>query len=144
LIGERERAAIAAAQARARAHPIPLSEIREGAVDRPVNTLKLSDRKPNWRRRHQSEQVLIPRGYRAAISVEEQPAGMCWHLSISVERTDPTKMPSVEAVRMIAEAFGIDFDISIEHGGVWTEEYEPGRHAVNIVSVFAPGHKGTA
>ena len=46
-----------------------------------------------------------PNGYRAAISFEQQPPGLCAHLSISVDT--PGNLPSPESVEMIAEVFGL-------------------------------------
>jgi hypothetical protein len=73
---------------------------------------------------------LIPYGYRAAISFEHQPAGLCRHLSISIEK-DPGTMPGMEAVKAIAEYFGVSFEDSHK----WVEEYEPRRFAINLVSL---------
>jgi hypothetical protein len=145
VIGEREKAEIARAIARARKRPLPWTVGRKMYVtDRPV--LKLADRRPGApsREDHRPVQVLIPYGYRAMLSFEEQPAGMCMHLSISVERADPKWNPSVPAVAMIAAEFGIGLDRAQRDGTVWMEEYEPGRHAVNILVVTEPRQEGHA
>lgn len=143
LIGEREKADIAAAIQRARRHPVPLDFVRAAAVpDKPLVTL--ADRKPGFTRPTKLEQVLIPIGYRAAVSVEEQPPGVCLHLSISVERADPKWMPSLAAVKMIAREFGIDFTTARRQGFIWQEEYEPGRHAINLLKVLEPRQEGRA
>jgi hypothetical protein len=142
LLGNEEKVAIDRAIKRARKRPLPFDLGRRMALPDQF-TVKLADRRPGAPSReqhHRPEQVLIPIGYRAMVSFEEQPAGMCMHLSISVERDDPSKMPSVEAVAMIAEAFGI---IPAE-AKVWLEEYEPGRHAVNIVKLVTPTPGGHA
>jgi len=145
LIGEKEKAAIRTAIERARRRPLPWDAGRDIMMsDRPV--LKLDDRRPATsavRARHRPEQVLIPIGYRAMVSFEQQPAGMCMHLSISVERKDPKFTPSVPAVTAIAQEFGIGPD-AMHDGKVWMEEYEPGRHAVNIVVVTEPRAEGHA
>jgi hypothetical protein len=141
LIGDKEKAQIEGAIARARRHPLPLEIGRQMALpDKPV--VKLADRRPDAPvRRFPPEQVLIPIGYRAAVSFEEQAAGLCMHLSISVERIDPKWAPSEPAVNTIAEAFGIQL---ADADMVWIEEYEPGRHAVNIVKVTEPRPEGRA
>jgi hypothetical protein len=142
LIGQREKAAIRTAVERARKRPVPFDWVRQHALeDRPV--LKLADRKPGYRRTIEPQNVLIPYGYRAAVSFEEQPAGMCMHLSISVERPDPKWNPSVPAVTMIAQEFGISPN-AMNEGSVWLEEYEPGRHAVNILVLTKPRQEGHA
>jgi hypothetical protein len=121
-----------------------LSFIREFAVaDKPI--VKLADRKPGYQERpRRPEEVLIQIGYRANVSVEEQPAGLFLHLSISVERTDPTRMPSVTAVTTIAEAFGIDYAAAQQQGLIWMEEYDPGRHAINLLKLIVPRKEGHA
>ena len=43
-------------------------------------------------------------------------------------------MPSLEAVQMIAEEFGVPFPPD----KVWNEEFDPGEFAVNLVSLYAP------
>ena len=124
-----KQAEIDAAVAYAEAHPLPWSVLRHG-VTKDVREVKLADRPPGFER-PASEHVLIPYGYRAAISVEEQPAGFLHHLSVSVDR--PGKVPSMAAVRMIAEAFGIKAWIKI-----WLEEFDPGHHAVNVLELYKP------
>jgi hypothetical protein len=42
-------------------------------------------------------------------------------------------MPGVEAVKLIASHFGVSFEDSHK----WTEEYEPGRYAINLVALDA-------
>jgi hypothetical protein len=120
-----------------------LSFIREARVEDKA-VVKLADRKPGFRRPHRPEEVLIPIGYRAAVSVEEQPAGLFLHLSISVERADPKLMPSVEAIIGIAAEFGIDYQTAIQQGLIWMEEYEPGRHAINLLKLIVPRQEGHA
>jgi hypothetical protein len=145
LIDGQAKAEIARAIMRARKRPLPWDIGRQMMVtNRPV--LKLADRVPGApsREDHRPEQVLIPKGYRAMVSFEEQPAGMCMHLSISVERKDPTKMPSIPAVQAIAAEFGINYEREQREGSVWMEEYEPGRHAVNILVVSEPRQEGHA
>jgi hypothetical protein len=143
LIGVKEKTAITAAIERARSHPLPLSSVREGAVaDKPV--VKLTDRKPGYVRPHEPEEVLIPIGYRAAVSAEEQPSGLFLHLSISVERSDPKLMPSITAIMTIADAFGINYETAERQGLIWMEEYDPGRHAINLLKLIVSPQEGHA
>lgn len=136
IIGETERERIREVVAEAKAHPVSLSLLRQGMADN-TPVLKLKDRKPGFER-PPSAHVTFPGGYRAAFSIEEQPAGFCTHLSISVERKG--KMPSVEAVQMICEEFGVPFPP--DRG--WNEEFEPGQYAVNLLSLYAPAKEGHA
>jgi hypothetical protein len=141
MIGTKEQTEIATAIERARKRPTPLEAVRAGAVaDKLV--VKLTDRKPGFKSPAKTEQVLIPIGYCANVSFEEQPAGMCIHLSISVERDDPKMMPSIEAIRAIASEFGINFTEARLLGLMWMEEYEPGRHAVNLLKLITPTQEG--
>jgi len=49
----------------------------------------------------------LPGGWRIALSVEEQPAGPCMHLSVSVYPRDAeTPLPGVEGVKAIAHELG--------------------------------------
>jgi len=143
LIDGKAKSEIARAIERARKRPLPWNIGRQMMVaDRP--TVRLTDRNAGApsRESHRPEQVLIPIGYRAMVSFEEQPDGMCMHLSIGVERKDPTRVPSVESVKMIAKEFGIDFPEGVDK--MWMEEFEPGRHAINMVVLTAPRQEGHA
>lgn len=53
------------------------------------------------------------------------------HLSISVDTKG--SLPSPQAVELLAEEFGIAFPP--KSGLVWTEEFEPGHHAVNVIEL---------
>ncbi len=121
---------IKAAVEYAEAHPIPWSELKEGALGEEVKELKLVDRKPGFER-PLSENVLIPVGFRVAFSVEEQPAGWLHHLSVSVDT--PGKLPSIPAVVMICKEYGIK-----NWDRVWVEEFDPGHSAVNILELYKP------
>ena len=139
IITPAERARAAEIIAEAKAHPVPLTTVRQGTLDH-VKLLRLKDRNPELVR-PKSAHMMFPGGYRAAFSVEQQPSGMCSHLSISVEgRSRRGMMPSVEAVQAICEVFGVRFPPDMG----WTEEFEPGEFAVNLVSVYAPAQEGKA
>lgn len=139
MIGATEREKIAEVIAYAKAHPIAFDQLRDGIVSaRPV--LELADRK-SGHERPPSQHVVFPGGYRAAFSIEAQPAGLCSHLSISVfGRSKRGMMPGLEAVKMICEEFGVPFPP--DKG--WNEEFEPGEYAVNLVSLYAPAQEGRA
>lgn len=127
MIGEAERAQIADVIADALAHPV---QATSDSVTDYRQVLELKDRNPKLIR-PPSAHVLLPVGYRAAYSVEAQPVGLCSHLSVSVEgRATKGMMPSVEAVQMIAEEFGVPYPPGLG----WIEEFEPGEYAINLVS----------
>lgn len=101
--------------------------------------VSLADRKPGSERSVASENVLIPFGYRAAISFEEQPAGIVRHLSVSVDTKG--RVPSIPAVEMIAKEFGFTkLDPSTTR--IWVEEFDPGHMAINVVQIAAPAQGG--
>jgi hypothetical protein len=127
VLSPEKRAEITEAVKRAEAHALPLSLVKTG-ITAPTFDLKLADRKPGFAR-PASEAVEIPFGYRAAFSIEEQPIGLCDHLSVSVD--DPARLPSPEAVKLIAEAFGMPFNELVT---LWLEEFEPGHRAVNVIT----------
>lgn len=125
-------AQIKAAIARARENPTLWEHLKDIAIDPAKAEVTLADRKPG----HKSidaEHVLIPMGYQAAISFEYQPAGLCRHLSISVDTKG--RVPTSEAAHMIAKEFGFSPRVD----AVWLEEFEPGHHAVNLVEVVREG-----
>lgn len=128
IIDAKVRAEIATALQRAEANPISAELLAAGAVEPTTEVLSLADRKPGFER-PESESVIIPVGYRAAISVEEQPFGLARHLSVSVERVGMTPHPN--ALEMIADEFGMPKSAWIT---LWLEEFEPGHHAVNVLT----------
>lgn len=137
-IGATEREAIAEAKRLAAANLVPLSVMKAGTLA----DLKLMsfEERSKIGVKPPGISVLIPVGYRAAFSYEAQPDGVCSHLSIGVEgRRRKGMLPSPEAVAAIAKAFGVPFPP--DKG--WTEEYEPGEYAINLVSFFPP-KQGTA
>lgn len=76
--------------------------------------------------------ITIPFGHEVAISYEQQPAGLALHLSVSVDT--PGQIIHPAAFDMIAKLYGMvpPFDM------IWLEEFEPGHHAVNAVSLVQP------
>jgi hypothetical protein len=139
IIGATEREQIAAAIAYAKANPVTFDKMRN-AVVADTKLLKLKDRQPGHER-PPSAHIVLPGGYRCAFSVEEQPAGFCSHLSVSVVgRSRKGMMPSVEAVTMIAQEFGVPFPPD----KIWNEEFDPGEYAINLLSLYAPAQEGNA
>jgi hypothetical protein len=139
MIGATEREKIAKIVAYAKAHPLTFDTLRK-AVVADTEVLELKDRQPGHER-PPSQHVIFPGGYRAAFSIEQQPPGLCTHLSISVfGRAKKGMMPSPQAVAAICEEFGVPFPP--DKG--WTEEFDPGEFAVNLVSLYAPTPQGRA
>jgi hypothetical protein len=131
IVNDEVRAAIAARIALARKHPVPASAFEQLKANEYKTDLTLADRPPDFER-PASELVIIPMGYHCAFSFEEQPAGLCRHLSVSVDEAG--KLPSPQAVEAIAIEFGFTTP-PLKTSLIWTEEFDPGHRAVNLVQV---------
>jgi hypothetical protein len=136
MIGATEREKITEIIAWAKAHPVSFDTVRKAAVPA-KDRVMLSDRRPDHER-PRSRHLDIPVNFTAAYSVEEQPAGFCAHLSVSVCRRRPGAMPNPQAVKMIAEEFGIPPFDGDDPVRMWVEEYAPGEFAVNLVHLYQP------
>jgi hypothetical protein len=131
LITTEVKAEIAVAIVNARRAPVPIDVVKAMATP-DKTTITLADRPPGFS--PASQHVDIPIGYRAAISFEEQPAGLVRHLSVSVDT--PGNYPNVPAVQMIAHEFGIEWSPDSDDVRVWLEEFDPGHFAVNLVGLI--------
>lgn len=77
--------------------------------------------------------IKLPVGFNVTYSHENQPPGLCHHISISVDRRN--KLPSPEAVEMILEAFEMrPISASLK---VWPEIIA-GEKAVNVLQLVQP------
>ena len=74
--------------------------------------------------------IHLPEGFRVVYSIEEQPKGLCHHLSISV---DGNLYPSEVAVQEIMKEFGIKTKIS-QCTSVWIEKEV---RAINILDLIS-------
>lgn len=144
LIGEAEQQALVAAVERARKHPRSINEVMHtaGQIDQTTDVVTLADRKAALPKRA-PEVVALPVGYVAAISFEEQPAGMCMHVSMSTMKAG--MIPRPEAMAMVLETIGVRADVPRR---VWIEEFEidgkSGGYAINVVAVMEPAQGGHA
>lgn len=75
--------------------------------------------------------IEIPDGFRVTYTVEQQPAGPCRHMSVSVKTLSKRRGPSVEAVQTLMREFG--FINPLERTMSWLEDTSFGRMAINIV-----------
>ncbi|MCK1670366.1 hypothetical protein [Bradyrhizobium sp. 150] len=150
VIGEAEQQEIISAIAVARARPTPWAKLKVIADGNEGPTLDLKDRKhadlvETIHREYPSQCVKLGT-YEAAISFEEQPAGLMKHLSVSSARRG--RVPGPEVMQMVCEAFGFDETVCRAMGGerasvlkperaarAWVEEFAPGRHAINVVEL---------
>jgi hypothetical protein len=133
LLGDDEHAAINAAIARARANPMPFNA--EVATNDDTDRLLLDERKPGateWRDQYPAQLVRLG-SYTAAISFEQQPAGLFRHMSVAVDKRG--SLPGLEAIEALVTAFGFSGVPLQRPGKTWSEEYRPGHFAFNIVEL---------
>jgi hypothetical protein len=137
IIGPPERNAIANALSNARDQTASMETVTNWAASIPQgrSSVRLKDRKAGFKRPPVQE-VLIEDGFRVCISFENQPMGLCRHLSVSVDTKVTEGLPSREAVSVLMHEFGIKPDRVIAG---WTEEYEPGEWAVNVLALDDEG-----
>jgi hypothetical protein len=76
---------------------------------------------------------VIPLGYRCVFTLEEQPPGICRHLSISV--LGEGAAPNPEAVEALATEFGFRGGLT-EMDAVYPETIAKNKCAVNLVQSF--------
>src|SRR4051794_26652870 len=137
---------IKAVVAQARANVIPWETMRGLAIDdsaMPTGTLTMSQRKPGSERRPPSIAVHFEGGVTAALSFEEQPAGILRHLSVSTGRSGKNHLINPTILAMLATEFGFrEFPPSV--GRVWVEEYGPDYWAVNVVELEVEREAGHA
>jgi hypothetical protein len=127
IVGQAEREAIKNVLARARSKPVPRNLVEQGKLD-PGRVLKLADRPAGWER-PASDHVMLG-SYRVAVSFEDQPIGLCIHLSASSAR--PGFVPGQQVMDAILSEFGIEKTMI---GMSWLEEFDPGHHAINVVAL---------
>jgi len=131
LIDAAARAAIDQARERAKTHVISREVLEAGAAPNKFS-VTLADRRPGFER-PPSEHLMLGT-YRVAFSLEDQPMGLCGHLSAS--SPDPGKVPGPEVMEVIAREFGFVGDWPQEVR-VWLEEFDPGHNAVNLLWVVS-------
>ncbi len=130
VLGEEQRELIRYSLAMAREKPVSLDYVIANRLPNESKVVSYRD-KPTCER-PPSVMFELPVGFTVAISIEEQPAGRCKHLSVSVDAKGA--LPPPAAFRMIAAEFGMD----CEQGLMWIEEFAPGRSAVNLVTLDEP------
>lgn len=134
IITPHAKAKIEVLIAQAREHVVPWSLIAASAVATDTNELTLAERKSGAPKRPESQHIMLG-NVEVAFSFEEQPAGICRHMSVALGK--PHLLPPQEAVEFIAKEFGFT-EFPPSRGRVWVEEYEPGYHAINVVELDEP------
>jgi hypothetical protein len=77
---------------------------------------------------YEDHTITLPTGYRIVYSIEEQPVGLCSHLSVSTRFEE--KLPAPEAVELIMSEFGMGASLK-DCLHIWIEDDSS---AVNILS----------
>lgn len=72
----------------------------------------------------------IPDGFRVTYTEEQQPMGLCRHLSVSVSGTD--RIPNPVAIQMLLSLFGFERPLG-DRQMVYPEKYASGLTAVNVI-----------
>ncbi len=72
----------------------------------------------------------VPIGYRCVFSIEQQPKGMCRHLSVSVVTL---RVPSVEAMELLMGEFR--FSGGLKNSEAWREDLGGGHTAINVIQL---------
>lgn len=139
IIDDDCRTRLAAALQKARANPITAKMVAFLAVPHPGDAvMSLWDRGSDFVR-PPSEHVRLLAGYRVAITFEEQPPGLCLHLSVSNDATG--EMPSHKTVADIAVACHATVPIAAMATPAWVEEFKIGDGlggiAVNLLLIVA-------
>ena len=126
IIGAEEKAAIAELKARAAENVLDVAAVEEQAK-RDIAAFRAGMLR---------QSIPLPLGFVVTYTHERQPdpmLGVIQHISVSVDT--PNKYPSVEAVEMILDAFGMaPLKQSLK---IWPEEIEPDHGAVNVAQFLA-------
>lgn len=125
VIGPDQKAQIAALIAVAEANPVSLETVK-----RLVAAMEAGEELPAGL--NDGMTIVIPHGYEVTYTHEEQPGGMCRHMSVAVIRPDnPNAMPSQAAMAAIMVGFGFVNDL--RGCKIWVEEHPEKRTSINVL-----------
>jgi hypothetical protein len=133
ILGTSQIADIHAMIDRARANVIPWKVLEpQKARNQETNTLTLEDR-AGITNRPLSQQLDLPLGYRLCASCEEQPAGLCLHLSLSCNND----LPHPAMMGALLQVLGFEPEDVAGLSREWVEDFlvdgKPGGRALNFV-----------
>ena len=123
LIGARERAAIADLVAKAVLRPMPLENVQRAAAHKQ----KTGDAHAPM---NQAATIEIPLGFFVTYTHEEQPGGMCRHMSVSVAGSRGSG-PNPHAVALLMEEFG--FKNAFGSAPMWLDTLKNGTLVINVL-----------
>jgi hypothetical protein len=134
LIGPDDEARLKIAVVSALKNPIPWEIAKDRVTkNQETDTVTLADREDVAPVPRTVEEVILPFGWRVAISCEEQPAGTLLHISMSSPKKG--KIPSEHAMLLLIQACGYEL-LDVARG--WLEEFEPGWNAINVLILTNP------
>jgi hypothetical protein len=122
ILGPEQIEALVALKAHAEAHPTPLEVLQA-----------LKDGMPTPEELNKDFAIDIPVGIRVVFTMEQQPIGLCKHMSMSVALEG--RLPSPIAVMLVMEHLGFVVPLKslIGLGLVWEEAPGRGVVAINVV-----------
>lgn len=145
VLGVAERDRINALRERAAAAPFSMAEMerRSRGFDPANPKTRTTDSLPP------EFTIEIPRGFTVTYTIEEQPIGLCRHISVSVDT--PGRLPNSHALAWLLEAFGFmcvkggepnqqepRMRAAIQSGALYTYPEDCGtRWAINAFEVIA-------
>ena len=140
MIGPDDQDRLRAACVHVRKRPTPWGKIKEGVIKKAhAWSLTLADRESLPEVTREIVNVMLPFGWRVAISCEEQPAGILLHISMNSPADG--RVPNPHAMLMLVQTLGHTQD---DIASTWIEEYEPGKRAVNMLIMLEERKGGTA
>jgi len=136
VIDQAKRGEIARAIEVARANVIMWERLKHIAIADPKPTLMLNERGTRPDDVPPSIAVHFEGGVTAALSFEEQPAGMFRHLSVSTGKPGKDHLPHPALMADLSREFGFrKFPPAPATGRMWIEEFSPNRFAVNVIEI---------
>lgn len=80
----------------------------------------------------ENHRMFIPEGFKLVYSIEDQPAGVVKHISMSINR--PNTLPSINSVKYMMHALGFSRPLD-SADGVQIENLGHGFQAINILEL---------
>jgi hypothetical protein len=141
VVTEADKKAIAEGIARARANPTPWNVLEAIANDDPTNKLKSYQQAEEIDKvfRKYPTQCFELGTVRVAFNFEYQPSGLYRHISFSIGKKG--KVLDFIPSKFLIKEFGFSGLPPVNVYRVWTEEYEKGMFAINIIELVEEGAK---
>lgn len=128
VVGEKEKKAIAELRELAKAERLSREHLEKYSQGFDPNDPKT--RKEGFLPIAMKYTICLPDGFTVTYTEEDQPIGMCRHLSVSVDADG--KLPNPSAIEYLLYSFGFEHKLGVEQV-VYPEEYGEGLTAVNVI-----------